>query len=405
MTQDRLDSVSSRPPARLAGLAALALATVLASCENGQATQGQPPPPEVDVVLVSQKPARQWDEYSGRITAVDAVELRPRVSGYVQRVAYKEGQEVKQGDLMFQIDPRPYRAALDSAQAQLERARSVMQLAQTQDKRSQELVQAEAASREEGDTRRATFTQSVAEIRVAEAAVATAQLNLGFTEARAPVTGRAGRAMLTVGNLVATDQSLLTTIVSQDPVYVYFDADEASYLRYQAQARSGQRSPADNAVRLGLTGEAGYPHAGTVNFVDNQVNPTTGTVRARAVLPNPDRLFTPGLYARVQFVDRGHFDTILIDEKAVMNDQDHKYVYVVDKEGKAQRKDVVLGRSMDGMRTVTSGLGVGDKVVVAGLQKIFFPGMPVKPNEAAAQEKKAPSGTASGPKPASSEER
>ena len=360
----------------------LALLLILTSCNDQQAnSSGQPPPPEVSVAQVLSKSVQQWDEYTGRVSAIDAVELRPRVSGYVLRVAYKEGQDVKQGDLMFQIDQRPYRAALDNAQAQLARAHATEQLETIRNKRAQFLINDEAISQEELDLRRAAHAQSTADVHAAEAAVATAKLNLSFTEVRAPVTGRASRALLTVGNLATADETLLTTIVSQDPMYVYFDADENSYLRYKEQERKNERTARDNAVHVGLANEDGYPHVGTVDFLDNQVNPSIGTVRARAVLPNADRIFTPGLYARVQFVSRQKAEALLIDDKAVLTDQDRKYVYVVDKEGKAQRKDIVPGRMVEGLRVVQAGLAPADRIVVVGLQKIFYPGMPVIPRE------------------------
>lgn len=362
--------------------ATIALLLTLAGCNGEPASGGgQPPPPEVAVAQVLTKSVQQWDEYTGRVSAIDTVELRPRVSGYVQRVAYGEGEDVKQGDLMFQIDPRPYRAALDNAQAQLARARVAEQLEAVRIKRAQSLIDDDAISREEFDLRRAAHEQSLADIRAAEAAVATAKLNLSFTEVRAPVAGRASRALVTVGNLATADQTLLTTLVSQDPMYVYFDADENSYLRYKEQERKRERTGRDNTVYVGLANEDGYPHVGTVNFLDNQVNPTIGTVRARAVVSNADRMFTPGLYARVRFASGQKADALLIDDKAVLTDQDRKYVYVVDKDGKAQRKDVVLGRMVEGLRMVQSGLTPDDKVIVAGLQKIFYPGIPVKANE------------------------
>lgn len=362
--------------------ATIALLLTLAGCNGEPASGGgQPPPPEVAVAQVLTKSVQQWDEYTGRVSAIDTVELRPRVSGYVQRVAYGEGEDVKQGDLMFQIDPRPYRAALDNAQAQLARARVAEQLEAVRIKRAQSLIDDDAISREEIDLRRAAHEQSMADIRAAEAAVATAKLNLSFTEVRAPVAGRASRALVTVGNLATADQTLLTTLVSQDPMYVYFDADENSYLRYKEQERKSERTGRDNTVYVGLANEDGYPHVGTVNFLDNQVNPTIGTVRARAVVSNADRMFTPGLYARVRFASGQKADALLIDDKAVLTDQDRKYVYVVDKDGKAQRKDVVLGRMVEGLRVVQSGLAPDDKVIVAGLQKIFYPGIPVKANE------------------------
>lgn len=360
----------------------LAVLLITAGCNNEQANSGgQPPPPEVGVAQVIAKPVQQWDEYTGRISAIDTVELRPRASGYVQRVAYKEGQEVRQGDLMFQIDPRPYRAALENAQAQLARARVAQQLETIRNKRAQSLIDDNAISHEELDLRRAAQAQSAADVHAAEAAVATAKLNLSFTEVRAPVSGRAGRALVTVGNLATADETLLTTLVSQDPMYVYFDADENSYLRYKEQERRNERSAQDNAVHVGLANETGYPHTGRVDFLDPQVNPTLGTVRARAVLPNPDRIFTPGLFARVQFVSGQKAEALLIDDKAILTDQDRKYVYAVDKDGKAQRKDVVLGGLVDGLRVVRSGLTPEDRIVVVGLQKIFYPGMPVAPAE------------------------
>lgn len=360
----------------------LALLLIVAGCNSEQAgSSGQTPPPEVGVAQVLSKSVQQWDEFTGRVSAIDTVELRPRASGYVQRVAYKEGQDVRRGDLMFQIDPRPYRAALDNAQAQLARARVARQLETIRNKRAQSLINDDAISHEELDLRRAAQEQSSADVQAAEAAVATAKLNLSFTEVRAPVSGRASRALVTVGNLATADETLLTTLVSQDPMYVYFDADENSYLRYREQERRSERTAQDNAVHVGLANETGYPHAGTVDFLDNQVNPTIGTVRARAVLPNADRIFTPGLYARVQFVSSQKAKVLLIDDKAVLTDQDRKYVYAIDKDGKAQRKDIVLGRMVEGLRVVQSGLSPDDKIVVVGLQKVFYPGMPVMPAE------------------------
>ncbi len=360
----------------------LPLLLTVAACDSQQASSsGQAPPPEVGVARVLSKSVQQWDEYTGRISAIDTVELRPRASGYVQRVAYKEGQDVRQGDLMFQIDPRPYRAALDNALAQLARAQVAKKLESIRNKRARALIDDDAISREELDLRSAAQAQSAADVQAAESAVATARLNLSFTEVRAPVSGRAGRAMVTVGNLATADETLLTTVVSQDPMYVYFDADENSYLRYKEQERRGERSAQDNAVHVGLANESGYPHAGAVDFLDNQVNPTIGTVRARAVLPNADRIFTPGLYARVQFVSGQKAQALLIDDKAVLTDQDRKYVYAVDGDGKAQRKDVVLGGMVDGLRVVQSGLAPDDRIVVVGLQKVFYPGMPVIPAE------------------------
>jgi len=277
------------------------------------------------------------------------------------------------------IDPRPYRAALDQASAQLQRARAEAKLAQAQDRRAQTLIEAKAISREEFETRKAATAQGDAGVRAAEAAVAAASLDLQFTQVRAPISGRIGRAMVTEGNLAQADATLLTTLVSQDPMYVYFESDEQTYLRYADLARKGERTRSSNPVRVGLADEPGFPHEGTVDFVDNQVDPATGTIRARAVLPNPDRVLTPGLFARVQVQGSGEFEAMLIDDKAVLTDQDRKYVYVLGADNKAVRKDVQLGRMIDGLRVVESGLGAKDKVIVHGVQKVFMPGMPVAP--------------------------
>jgi membrane fusion protein, multidrug efflux system len=381
--------MSARSCFVLSVIAAAALATT--ACSRGDAKAGAPAPPEVDAAPVVAKPVRQWDEFSGRIAATDAVEVRPRVSGYIERIAFKEGDEVKGGDLLFVIDPRPYRAAYDSAVAQLARAHAAEELAQEEEKRAQALIAAKAISREEFDTRRAGSTQSNADVRVAEAAVATAKLNLDFTEVRSPIAGRVSRAMLTVGNLAQADQSVLTSVVSQDPVYVYFQPDEEAFLRYAELARKGERASSANPVRVGLATDQDYPYTGTVNFTNNQVDPATGTINLRAVVPNPDRIFTPGLYARVQLGGDADVTAILIDDKAVMTDQDRKYVYVVGPENKAVRKDVTLGGFADELRIVRSGLDANDKVIVAGLQKIFVPNTPVKPTTVAMGARPLPS--------------
>ncbi|WP_427771798.1 efflux RND transporter periplasmic adaptor subunit [Comamonas thiooxydans] len=384
-------SVHSTPPLRplllAGGLAALVL---LSGCDrpgagDAHAGNGPPPAPEVQVVEVALQAIRPWDEFNGRIEAVESVQLRSRVSGYIERIAFAEGQEVKKGQLLFVIDQRPYRAALASAQAQLERARAAAGLAQTQDQRARQLVAENAVSREEADTRAATLAQATAQVRAAEAELATARLQLDFTEVRAPITGRASRALLTVGNMAQADQSVLTTLVSQDPVYAYFDADEHSFLRYQKAGLSGQ----GRAVRVALVGDSGFAHAGTLDFSDNQLQPGTGTMRLRARLANPDRVLTPGLFARVQMQSGpdpqgAEPQALLIDDKAVLTDQDRKYAYVVGEGNVAERRDLTLGRMVDGRRLVEQGLTAGDRLVVGGVQRIYYPGMPVNPRPVAA---------------------
>ena len=369
----------ARLPAMLALSAAVLLAIASLGCDSDAApAAGGPPPAEVSVAPVLAKSVREWDEFTGRISAVESVELRPRVSGYIERVGFREGQDVERGDLLFVVDPRPYRAALAQAEAELERARSAARLAQAQGARAQSLIEAQVISREEFESRRAASAQGEAGVRGAEAAVATARLNLQFTEVRAPISGRVGRALVTEGNLAQADATLLATLVSLDPVYVDFESDEQSFLRYGALAREGSRENGRNPVKVGLANEAGFPHAGQVDFVDNQVDPRTGTIRVRAVLPNPDRVFTPGLFARVQLEGNRASPALLVDDRAVLTDQDRKYVYVVGADNLAARRDVSLGRMAEGLRVVTAGLKPGDRVVVDGVQKIYFPGIPVK---------------------------
>jgi multidrug efflux system membrane fusion protein len=361
--------------------AACALLLALSGCHDGKGETSAPPVPEVGVTTVAPRTIRLADEFNGRVEAVDAVELRPRVSGYLQRVAYKEGDLVAQGAVLFEIDPRPYRIALDRANAQQQRARAAASLANVQLKRVQTLIDAHATSQEELDNARATAAQARADLQAADAAVADAKLNLGFTEVRAPIAGRVGRAIATAGNLARADDTLLTTVVSQDPVYVYFDCDEQSYLRYNARrADPKHRAIGADPVRVGLANETGFPHAGTVDFLDNRLDPHTGTIRARVRLSNADHTFTPGLYARVQLVSGRDQDALLVDDKAVLTDQDRKYVYVIGAGDKALRRDVTIGRVLDGERIVEKGLQPGDRVVVDGVQRIYYPGAQVKPN-------------------------
>jgi multidrug efflux system membrane fusion protein len=356
---------------------------VIAGCSGQAAETGMPPPPEVSAAPVLVKQVSQWDDFSGRVEAVENVDLRPRVSGYIERVNYEEGQEVRKGDVLFTIDSRSYRAELARAQADLARARSQAELGRSEAARAKKLSELQAISTESYEQRRSAAAEAQANVAAAQAAVDAARLNLEFTQVRAPISGRAGRALVTAGNLVSAGDaaSVLTTLVSLDKMHVHFDTDERTFLHYAELARKGER-PSENGagvpVQVGLVGEDGFPHTGVVDFLDNQVDPATGTIRARALLDNADRVFTPGLFARVRVLGSGEFKAMLIDDKAVLTDQDRKYVYVVDGKGQAQRKDVQLGRTADGLRIVESGLAAGDKVIVSGVQKVFFPGMPVK---------------------------
>jgi len=357
-------------------LSAVALLTVLlAGCDNSVAQNAAPPPPAVSTADVVIKPISQWDAFNGRIEAVQSVQLRPRVSGYIDKVNYTEGDEVKKGQVLFTIDDRTYRAAREQAQAELVRARNQAALARSESGRTEKLIGSQAISTEVWEQRRSSAAQAQSNVLAAQAQFDLAQLNLDFTRVIAPIDGRASRAMITAGNLVTTGDSasVLTTLVSLDKVYVYFDVDEATFLRYQNDGRRTAKLP----VKVGLVGEDGYPHQGTVEFTDNQLNAGTGTIRMRALLENADRRFTPGLFARVQMPGSAVFNAMLINDKSVLTDQDRKFVYIVDKDGKAQRRDIEVGRVADGLRIVQKGLAAGDRVIVDGMQKVFMPGMPV----------------------------
>lgn len=357
-------------------IAAAVGVVLLAGCGSEAGEDHMPPPPAVSVAVMEIRDVVHWDEFTGRVEAVESVELHPRVSGYIERVNYREGGHVNKGDVLFVIDQRTYQAALARAQAAFERAETQAKLARTEAERAQRLVQSRAISSEELEQRLAALAQAQAQVRSAQAELDVAQLEMEFTEVRAPISGRAGRALVTAGNLVSTqpNATLLTTIVSTDPVHVYFEGDQRAFQRYQGQG--SDRVPS-NPVRVGLAGEPGYPHEGMMDFMDNQIDPRTGTLRARAVLPNRDGKFAPGLFARVQLLDDRSNQALLIDEKAVLTDQDRQYVYIVDDQGRALRRDVQLGRKVDDLRVVLSGLAEGEQVIVHGVQKVFFPGMPV----------------------------
>ncbi|MBL5920249.1 efflux RND transporter periplasmic adaptor subunit [Lelliottia amnigena] len=366
----------------LTALGAMFLSVLLVGCDDGVAQNAVPQAPAVSAADVVVKSISQWDSFNGRIEAVESVQLRPRVSGYIDKVNYTDGQEVKKGEVLFTIDDRTYRAALEQAQASLARAKTQASLARSEANRTDKLVNTNVVSREEWEQRRSAATQAQADIRAAQAAVDAAQLNLDFTKVTAPIEGRASRALITSGNLVTAGDSasVLTTLVSLKTVYVYFDVDEATYLHYQNLARSGQGASSHRLalpVEIGLVDEEGYPHQGKVDFLDNQLTPSTGTIRMRALLDNAQRQFTPGLFARVRLPGSAEFNATLIDDKAVLTDQDRKYVYIVDKDGKAQRRDITQGRLAAGLRIVQQGLNPGDKVIIDGLQKVFMPGMPV----------------------------
>lgn len=375
----------------------IASSLLLTACGGGGGQGMQMPPSEVNVAPAQLRSIAEWDEFTGRIEAINSVEIRPRVSGYITGRHFVEGGLVEKGDLLFSIDDREYRAAVASARADLARAEARASLAATELKRSEALIAARAVSAGELETRQNEARQAEADVLAARAGLSQAELNLSFTRITAPFSGRASLASVQEGDLVGQGEPLLTTVVSLDPVYVRFEGDERAYLRYQDMARAGTRPSSrntDNPVRVALANEQGFPHEGRMVFVDNVVNPATGTIIGRAELDNPDGVFTPGLFARVQLLGSGQRDALLIHPQAVLTDQDRRYVYIADMvtlppemggTGEpylgAVRKDVKLGPAIDGLVVVEEGLAEGDKVVVNGMRKIFFPGAPLAPIE------------------------
>jgi multidrug efflux system membrane fusion protein len=362
-------------------ISSIAALSLLAACGGG--AQQQMPPPDVNAAAVVKKSVTEWDEYSGHIEAIESAEIRPRVAGHLNAIHYAEGTMVEKGQLLFTIDSREYKASADAAAADASRAEARVELADQELKRAETLIGERAISQGELDQRRMEAQQARADVLAARANHARASLDLGFTHIRAPFKGRAGEAKVKPGNLVAPNETLLTTVVSVDPVYVTFTGDERAYLRYQELARTGGRESSRdtrNPVLVGLADEEGFPHKGEVDFVDNALNPETGTIRARAVLANPDGMFTPGLFARVRLLGESQKDALLINEQAVLTDQDRRYVYVVGDKNSAERRDVTLGAHVEGLVVVESGLRAGDKVIVNGMRKIFFPGQPVNPH-------------------------
>jgi RND family efflux transporter MFP subunit len=372
----------------LPALAAAVLTLLLQGCRSEADTQAAAPAPQVTVATALEREVQEWDEFTGRLEAVESVEVRPRVTGYIDSVNFAEGSIVKKGDLLFVIDQRPYRAELDKAQAELSRAIARAELSSTDVERSEKLLGVKAVSREEYDQRLNSQREAQANVEAARAAVTAAKLNLEFTRITAPISGRVSRAIVTAGNLVtggSNAATLLTTVVSIDPIYVTFEGDEQIYLKYTELAQRGERQSsrdAANPVLMGLANEDDYPRRGSMVFVDNQVDPRTGTIRARASFDNKDGFLTPGLFARVKLLGHNSFNAVLVDDRAIGTDQSQKFVYVVDAENKVIYRPVKIGRLTDGLRIVLQGLQPGETVIVNGLQRVR-PGVVVAPERIA----------------------
>ncbi|WP_447591723.1 multidrug efflux RND transporter periplasmic adaptor subunit MexE [Aquipseudomonas campi] len=358
---------------------ALAAILVLSACGKTEETSQHMPAAKVSVAEVIQQPINEWDELTGRLEAPELVEVRPRVSGYIDRVAFSEGSLVKKGDLLFQIDPRPFEAEVKRLQAQLQQARASQNRASNEARRGERLRQSNAISAELADARISAAQEAQAAVAAIQAELDNATLNLSFTRITSPIDGRVSRAEITEGNLVNAGQSLLTSLVSTDKVYAYFDADERVFLKYVELARkSGGDARGKSPVYLGLSSEDGNPHLGQLDFLDNQVNPKTGTIRGRAVFDNRDGQFTPGLYARLKLVGSSTYPAALIKDEAVGTDLGKKFVLVLGKDNTVAYRAIELGPKVEGLRIVRNGLAKGEQIVVNGLQRAM-PGATVDP--------------------------
>jgi len=371
-----------RESGRLLTIIMAILAGISAGCSSS-AQPKAPAPAEVSVAEVICKQLGDSDEFTGRLEPVNSVEVRPRVSGYLQSVHFKEGAIVRQGDLLFQIDPRPFQAEVDRLKGELSQAKAQRSRAQSDFERAERLHNNDGMSAEEYDRRAAVRNEAEAKIASTEAALRGAELNLEFTRVTAPITGRVGRAEITEGNLVesgAAQVRPLTSLVSLDPIYVYFDVDEQTYLKYARVTQSHGTSSHDlrGAALLGLADEDAFPHVGQVNFVDNQVSSSTGTIRLRATFANKNLALTPGLFARIRLQGGGTQSGCLAKDEAVVTDLNQKYVFVLGKNNTLTYRPVKLGPMAEGLRVVRDGLHEGDLIVVSGLQRVR-PGAAVTP--------------------------
>jgi multidrug efflux system membrane fusion protein len=410
MSTRRIDAfnTSSRPVNRVGSTVALVaiVTSLISACARTAAQPADPPPSKVTVAAVVSRSVIEWDEFTGRLEAVNTVAVRPRVSGYVAAVRFEEGAIVHRGDPLFQIDPRPFEAEADRLRAELARARATVQRATSELERAGRLASENAMSHEEQERRAAFSQESAAQVAAVEAAVRAAELNLEFTRVTSPIEGRVGRAIVTAGNLVSSgpgEATLMTTVVSLDPMYASFDADEQTLLRYTDLARPGKGgTPRQGGlpIRLALASDHEFSREGRMNFLDNQIDTATGTIRARAIFRNTDRTLTPGLFVRLQFPGSASYSALLIQDRAVATDLDKRFVLVVGPDKAIQYRSVTLGPLVDGLRVVRTGLSAGDLVVVSGLQRVR-PGMKVDPEVVAMSEPASPAATATSGQPVS----
>jgi RND family efflux transporter MFP subunit len=389
-------TIEPRMPLKISRFAAPALTLLVAACGQ-QPQQAAPPPPSVTVAHPKQSTIIDRDEYVGRFVAVDSVEVRARVSGYLEAVHFKDGQIVKEGDILFTIDKRPFQNALDQARANLQQARSNLAYADADLARGQQLVRDKTITEQTFDQRVQAQRAAAAAVAANEAMVRQAELDLQFTEPRAPITGRIGDRRVSPGNLVtggttAPNTTLLATIVSTDPIRLEFTFDEASYLRYERIPKGGDDVASRSGgaeVMLKLIDEKEFTHKGRMDFIDNAIDRSTGTIRGRAVFPNPDGLFTPGGFARIQVPASQPYTALLVPDSAIGSEQVRKFVYVVNADNTVAQRFVTLGQLSGNMRVIKTGLEANDWVIVDGLMRAR-PGQKVTPQEQGA----APAATA-----------
>ena len=378
------------------------LAAMILSACGSQAQQGAPPPPEVTVSQPLVGEVMDWDEFPGRFEAPQTVEVRARVGGYIQAVHFQDGDYVRQGQLLFTLDPRQAQAAVAAAQAQVAQAQAQTNLARTEFERASTLFDQGFLSQAAVDLRRANLETAEAAQAAANSAVRQARLDLEFTRVTAPISGRVSDRRADAGNLVAGGSSaadVLTTIVSTSPIHFTFDASEAILLRYQRSAQNG-RAP----LRVRLQDEAGFEHVGYLDFTDNTVDTASGVVRLRGVINNPGGFLRPGMYGQAQLAGTAPYQALLVPDAAIVTDQARRIVYVVNADGTTAAKPVELGPLVDGLRVIRGGLERTDRVVIAGVQRIQMPGQPVTPTAGRIQRQPAEGGQAvrAAPAPASS---
>jgi membrane fusion protein, multidrug efflux system len=359
--------------------------SLLVGCDNKPPVTAAPPAPSVTVARPVQKLITEWDEYTGRFAAVETVEVRARVSGFIDSIHFNEGQMVNRGDLLFIIDRRPYEIAVAQAKADVERAQAKLEVASLDVQRATPLVRSQSLTEREFDTRKAAERDAAGQVGSAEAALSQAELNLEWTEVRAPITGRISDRRVDAGNLITggqTGATLLTMIVSIDPIHFVFDGSEADFLRYLRLAAAGARPSSrdvQNPVSVRLADETDYAHQGRMDFVDNALNAKTGTIRGRAVFENKDGLLTPGFFGRLRLFG-GEHEALLMPDSAIASDQSRKIVFTIAADGSVGTKLVELGPIVDGLRVIRSGLAASDRIVIEGLQRAR-PGQKVSPED------------------------